>query len=102
MVSSSLLCLQIRWRDIILTISPLPHFHPSPSDCGRSHTPLPFSPPPLIAAVRQDHGPEAAEEVCEGLVLLREQGNNTARYWACPVCDQRFSTSKVSCLAAGP
>ena len=33
--------------------------------------------------------------MCEGLVLLREQGNCTARYWACPVCDQRFSTSKV-------
>ncbi len=48
----------------------------------------------LLQAVRQDHGPEAAEEVCEGLVLLREQGNVCARYWACPLCDQRFSTSK--------
>ncbi|GAX78187.1 hypothetical protein CEUSTIGMA_g5629.t1 [Chlamydomonas eustigma] len=48
----------------------------------------------LLYAVRQDHGAEAAEEVCEGLVLLREQGNSCARYWACPVCDQRFSTSK--------
>ena len=26
-----------------------------------------------LTAVRVDHGPEAAEEVCEGLVLLREQ-----------------------------
>ena len=40
------------------------------------------------AAVRQEHGPEAAEEVCEGLVLLREQGNRSARYWACPICEQ--------------
>jgi hypothetical protein len=53
-----------------------------------------FSPFECVA-VRQDHGPDATEEVVEGLVLLREQGNCTARYWACPVCDQRFSASKV-------
>ena len=49
----------------------------------------------LLHSVRVDHGAEVTEEVCEGLVLLKEQGNGAARYWACPVCDQRFSTSKV-------
>ncbi len=44
--------------------------------------------------MRQEHGPEAAEELCEGLVVLRERGSRCARYWACPVCDQRFHSSK--------
>eukprot|EP00798_Chlamydomonas_sp_ICE-L_P023583 gene23583-9111_t len=45
-------------------------------------------------AVRHEHGPEAADEVCEGLVLLRNQGSRCSRYWACPVCEQHFHSSK--------
>ena len=33
----------------------------------------------LLHSVRADHGPEVTEEVCEGLVLLKEQGNGAAR-----------------------
>lgn len=48
----------------------------------------------LLHSVRVDHGAEVTEEVCEGLVLLKEQGDGAARYWACPVCDQRFGSGK--------
>lgn len=46
------------------------------------------------SGVRQEGGQEAAEEVCEGLVLLHEQGNRCARYWVCPACDQKFHSSR--------
>ena len=42
--------------------------------------------------MKQDTGSEAAEELMEGLVLLREQGNRAARYWLCPTCDCKFHT----------
>lgn len=45
---------------------------------------------PLLSGVKRDVGSEAAEELMEGLVLLREQGNRAARYWLCPACDRKF------------
>lgn len=46
------------------------------------------------AGVKREHGPDAADELMEGLVLLREQANRCARFWACSVCDQKFQNSK--------
>lgn len=34
------------------------------------------------------------DELIEGLVLLREQCNRAACYWLCPVCEQKFHTSR--------
>jgi hypothetical protein len=45
------------------------------------------------AGVKQESGSEAAEELMEGLVLLREQANTSARYWLCAACDRKFHTS---------
>lgn len=49
---------------------------------------------PTFAAVRQEQGQDAVEEACEGLVLLHEQGNRSARYWCCPTCDQKFHSGR--------
>lgn len=46
------------------------------------------------AGVRREHGAEAADELMEGLVLLRERGNRGARYWLCPLCDQKFHSGR--------
>eukprot|EP00879_Flechtneria_rotunda_P010168 GHRR01010630.1.p1 GENE.GHRR01010630.1~~GHRR01010630.1.p1 ORF type:complete len:1312 (+),score=676.34 GHRR01010630.1:1142-5077(+) len=48
---------------------------------------------PLLEGVKQGTGSEAAEELMEGLVLLREQANTSARYWLCPACDRKFHTA---------
>lgn len=50
--------------------------------------------PVLPPGVRQEHGQEAVEEACEGLVLLHEQHNRSARYWCCPTCDQKFHSGR--------
>jgi hypothetical protein len=46
------------------------------------------------AGVRREQGLEAADELIEGLVLLREQGSRAACYWLCPVCEQKFHSSR--------
>ncbi len=46
------------------------------------------------AGVRREQGPDAVDELIEGLVLLREQGNRAACYWLCPVCEQKFHSSR--------
>lgn len=47
----------------------------------------------LHAGVKRESGSEAAEELMEGLVLLREQASNSARYWLCAACDRKFHTA---------
>lgn len=74
------------------------------------------------AAVRMEHGPDLADEVVEGLVLMRERAQALAQahalaqasvpqpvlglgpltapasraavVWGCPVCEQRFTSSR--------
>lgn len=62
------------------------------------------------AAVRMEHGPDIADEVVEGLVLMRERAQAQAQshahgaaptsapraavVWSCPVCEQRFTSSR--------
>ncbi|GIL47102.1 hypothetical protein Vafri_4016 [Volvox africanus] len=48
----------------------------------------------LLKGVRREHGNDAVDELIEGLVLLREQGNRAACYWLCPVCEQKFHSSR--------
>jgi hypothetical protein len=49
----------------------------------------------LLEGVKREGGSEAAEELMEGLVLLRESGNVAARYWLCPACgDRKFGSSR--------
>lgn len=59
----------------------------------------------LLETSRSPAGPAAAggapavpaeplAELVEGLVLLREQGSRSARYWGCPTCDARFGSAK--------
>jgi hypothetical protein len=46
------------------------------------------------SGVRREQGNDAVDELIEGLVLLREQGNRAACYWLCPVCEQKFHSSR--------
>eukprot|EP00775_Hariotina_reticulata_P010977 gene10977-11132_t len=48
---------------------------------------------PLLEGVKAESGSEAAEELMEGLVLLREQANSSARYWMCAACNRKFYSS---------
>ncbi|KXZ47471.1 hypothetical protein GPECTOR_35g909 [Gonium pectorale] len=48
----------------------------------------------LLKGVRREQGNDAVDELIEGLVLLREQGNRAACYWLCPVCEQKFHSSR--------
>ena len=50
--------------------------------------------PILLSGVRREQGNDAVDELIEGLVLLREQGNRAACYWLCPVCEQKFHSSR--------
>ncbi len=57
------------------------------------------SPPAFPAAapcagVRSEQGQDAVEEACEAIVLLHEQSNQSARFWACPSCDQKFNSGR--------
>jgi hypothetical protein len=47
-----------------------------------------------IAGVRAELGQEAVEEACEAIILLHEQNNQSARYWSCPTCDQKFNSGR--------
>jgi hypothetical protein len=44
--------------------------------------------------VRAELGQEAVEEACEAIILLHEQNNQSARYWSCPTCDQKFNSGR--------
>jgi len=57
-------------------------------------SPIPDSIAARTAGVRQEQGQDAVEEACEGLVLLHEQVNRSARYWSCPTCDQKFNSGR--------
>ena len=70
------------------THAPITHTH-APITHTHTHTHA-----HTTADVRQEHGQEAVEEACEGLVLLHEQGNRSARYWCCPTCDQKFHSGR--------
>lgn len=43
--------------------------------------------------MKRESGSEVAEELMEGLVLLREQASTSARYWLCAACDRKFHTA---------
>lgn len=46
-----------------------------------------------LLGVKRESGSEVAEELMEGLVLLREQASTSARYWLCAACDRKFHTA---------
>lgn len=41
-----------------------------------------------------EQGMEAAEDIAEGLLVLKDQQNQRACHWICPVCEQKFQLSK--------
>lgn len=47
-----------------------------------------------LPEVHQEQSIEAAEDMADSIVALKEQGNHRSCYWTCPVCEQKFHASK--------
>lgn len=47
-----------------------------------------------LTGMRVEVGQDVVDSVCEGLVMLQEQGMRSTCLWTCVMCDQKFTQAK--------